>query len=107
MGYVGASTSISAKKDPHRKISMYQFLWDHWAHSDYFETQILLKLLQERVQPHKLQSNLNSSNTDGSFTIDNSNSFFSPYKILPLAQEDKYLGRISYFIMELYDVCTH
>ena len=25
----------------------------------------------------------------------------SPYKILPIAQEDKYVGRISYFIMEL------
>ena len=29
---------------------------------------------------------------DGSFTIDDSNSFFSPYKILPIAQENKYLG---------------
>ena len=37
----------------------------------------------------------------------NSNSFFSPYKILPLAQESKYLGKFSYFIMELYVVCTH
>ena len=36
--------------------------------------------------------NLNGSNTDGSFTVDDSNSFFSPYKILPIAQENKYLG---------------
>ena len=28
--------------------------------------------------------------------------FFSPYKILPIAQENKYLGIFSYFIMELY-----
>ena len=53
-----------------------------------------------------IQYNLNGSNTDGSFTVDDSNSFFSPYKILPIAQENKYLG-IFYFIMELYVVCTH
>ena len=52
-------------------------------------------------------SNLNSSNTDGSFTMANSNSFLSPYEILPLAQENKYLGNFSYFIMKLYVVCTH
>ena len=39
-----------------------------------------------------IQYNLNGSNTDGSFTVDDSNSFFSPYKILPIAQENKYLG---------------
>ena len=56
-----------------------------------------------------VQYNLNGSNTDGSFTctVDDSNSFFSPYKILPIAQENKYLGIFSYFIMELYVVCTH
>ena len=37
----------------------------------------------------KLQSNFNSSNTDGSFTIANSNLFLSPYEILPIAQENK------------------
>ena len=37
----------------------------------------------------QLQYNLNGSNTDGSFTVDDSNLFFSPYKILP---ENKYLG---------------
>ena len=39
-----------------------------------------------------LQYNLNGSNPDGSFTVDDSNSFFSPYKILPIAQENGYLG---------------
>ena len=34
-----------------------------------------------------LQSNLNSSNTDGSFTMANSNSFLNSYEILPIAQE--------------------
>ena len=38
-----------------------------------------------------LQYNSNGSNQDGSFTLDDSNSFFSPYKILPIAQENKYL----------------
>ena len=32
-----------------------------------------------------IQSNLNGSNTDGSFTMANSNSFLSPYKIFPIA----------------------
>ena len=36
---------------------------------------------------NKLQSNLNSSNTDGSFTMANSNSVLSPYEILPIDQE--------------------
>ena len=54
-----------------------------------------------------IQYNLNGSNPDGSFTVDDSNSFYSPYKILPIAQENKYLGIFSYFIMELYVVCTH
>ena len=54
-----------------------------------------------------MQSNLNSSNTDGSFTMANSNSFLSPYVILPLAQENKYLGKFCFFIMKLYVVCTH
>ena len=39
-----------------------------------------------------LQNNPNGSNPDGSFTVDDPNSFFSPYKILPIAQENKYLG---------------
>ena len=52
-----------------------------------------------------IQYNLNGSNPDGSFTVDDSNSFFSPYKILPIAQENKYLGMFSYFIMELYVEC--
>ena len=39
-----------------------------------------------------IQYNLNGSNPDGSFTVDDSNSFFSSYKILQIAQENKYLG---------------
>ena len=37
-----------------------------------------------------VQSNLNSLNTDGSFTMANSNSFLCPYEILLIAQENKY-----------------
>ena len=47
-----------------------------------------------------IRYNFNGSNTDGSFTVDDSNSCFSPYKILPIAQENKYLEIFSYFIME-------
>ena len=56
---------------------------------------------------NRIEYNLNGSNTDGSFTVDDSNSFFSPTKILPLAQENNYLGIFSYFIVKLYVVCTH
>ena len=52
-----------------------------------------------------IQSNLNSSNTDGSFIIANSKVVLSPYEILPIAPESKYLRKFSYFI--LYDVCTY
>ena len=50
-----------------------------------------------------VQYNLNGSNTDGSFTVDDSNSFFSPYKILPIAQENKYL--IFFFLFYRGIVC--
>ena len=36
-----------------------------------------------------------------------SNSFLSPYEILSIAQENKYLKKFSYFIMKLYVVCIH
>ena len=54
-----------------------------------------------------IQQNLDSSNTDGSFTTANSNSFLSPYEILQTAQENKYLGTFYHFITKLYIVCTH
>ena len=54
-----------------------------------------------------IQSNLDSSNTDGLFTMANSNLFLSPYEVLPIAQENKYLEKFSYFIVKLYVVCTH
>ena len=36
-----------------------------------------------------IQANLNSSNTDGSFTVVDLNSVLSPYEILPITQEHK------------------
>ena len=59
-----------------------------------------------------IQSNLSSSNTDDSFTMADSNSFSSPYEILPLAEENKHFGfffceKFSDFIMKLCVVCTH
>ena len=59
------------------------------------------------VPDHTIQSNLDSLNTDGSFTMANLNSFLRPYEVLPIAQENKYLGKFSYFIMKLFVVCTH
>ena len=53
-----------------------------------------------------IQSNFNSSNSDGSFTMANSNSFLSPLEIFPIVQENKYLKIFSYFIMKLHVVCT-
>ena len=47
-----------------------------------------------------------SRNTDGSFIMGFFNLFWSPYQIPSIAQENKYLGKFSYFIMKLYVVCT-
>ena len=81
---------------------------------DFLINPIMLKYLQCTLQLCKyyllkgvLQYNLNGSNMDGSFTVDDSNSFFSPYKILPVAQKKQIFRDFSYFIMELYVVCTH
>ena len=54
-----------------------------------------------------IQSILNSSSTDDSFTMANLKSFLIPYEILPRAQENKYLEKFSYIIMKLYGVCSH
>ena len=68
------------------------------------ETIAFIDLNKRDIQ---VQSNLNSSNIDGSFTMANSIFFFGPYEILPIVQEYKYLGNFLYFIMKLYVVCTH
>ena len=55
----------------------------------------------------ELESNLNSSNTDGSFIMANSKSLFDSLRNSSIAQESKYLGKFSYFIRILNVVCTH
>ena len=64
---------------------------------------------------------IHSRTTDGSFIMANSNSFFESPWNNSIAQENKYLGKVSYheivcyvyslespyFIMKLYVVCTH
>ena len=53
------------------------------------------------VECHHVQSNLDGSNTDGSFSMANSNSFLSPYEILLIAQENKYLRNFLLFYCEI------
>ena len=54
-----------------------------------------------------IQSNFNGSNTDSSFIMAYLISFLSPIEIFPIAQENKYWEKFSYFILKLYVVCTH
>ena len=56
---------------------------------------------------NNVQSNLDGSNSDGSFIMAISNSFLSPYEILPIAQENKYLRKFSYFHRDIVCACTH
>ena len=51
-----------------------------------------------------LQSNLNSSNTNGSFTITTSNSFLSPYKILYDSSKEQKFMEMFFFYNEI--VCS-
>ena len=60
-----------------------------------------MKDLETPVFRVEIQLNLNSSNTDGSFTMVNSNSFLSPYEILPIAQENRYLMVIFLFYLKI------
>ena len=77
--------------------------WSEWMPLLWCEN----KKLSYIVTILELQSNLNSSNTDGLFTMADWNSFLSPYEILPTAPENKYYRKFSYFIMKLYVVSTH
>ena len=54
-----------------------------------------------------MQSNLDSSNTDASFTMANSNTFLSPYGIIPTARENKYLGKFSSFFFQEIVCCVY
>ena len=54
-----------------------------------------------------MQSNLNSSNTDGSFTMADSNSLFSPNEILPIAREDKNKNKEIFFFSYIIVCCVY
>ena len=54
-----------------------------------------------------IQYNLNASNTNGSFTVDDSNSFQSLQNSYNSSRKQIFWDFFSYFIMELYVVCTH
>ena len=54
-----------------------------------------------------IQSNLNSSTIDSSFTVANSDSFLVPSKVFRRLQKTHIWGFFLYYIMELYVVRTH
>ena len=54
-----------------------------------------------------VQSNLDNSNTDGSCTLDNSNSFLSPYEILPIASENKYFRKLIFLFYHGIFCCVY
>ena len=62
---------------------------------------------EQKMSRSDYSRNRDGSNTDDSFTMANSNSFLSPYEILLIAQENKYLRKFSYFIVKLHVVYTH
>ena len=72
-----------------------------YAHNDkHLRFQVREKLKVSRaafIYSSVIQANVNSSNTDGSFTMANSNSFLGPYEILLIAQENRYLGKFFLF----------
>ena len=76
-------------------------------HGEGFHDDALLMSTYNIMMFCGIQSNLDGSNTNGSFTMADSNSFLSPCEILPIAQENEYLRKFSYFIVKLYVLCTH
>ena len=69
-------------------ISIASFLLNYGS----FDNRFKLSHIYDKDLDFDIQYSLSGSNTDGSFTVDESNPFFfSPYKILPIAQENKYL----------------
>ena len=84
----GIFSAILYKKD---NFDDFLFVFLNQKHSHPLSEKIFPKR-KEFVPIYQIQYNPNGSNTDGSFTVDDSNSFFSPYKILPIAQENKCLG---------------
>ena len=68
-----------------------------WPSTYFFKPQLLFdtvlyvdttKARIDQIVSLHLESNLNSSNPDGLFTMADANLFFSPYEILPIASEN-------------------
>ena len=60
----------------------------------------------EKIGNYCIQYNLDGSNTDGSFTVDDLNSFLSPEEILSIAKENKYFGILKeIFLFYCENVC--
>ena len=55
---------------------------------------------------YHIQYNLNGSNPGGSFTVDDSNSFFSPYKILPNSSRSQ-IFRDFFLVFHGIVCCVH
>ena len=60
----------------------------HWD-GHHKQMQIQMLKWQQQLSLNFVQQNPDASSTDGSFTLDDSNSFLSPYEILMIAQENK------------------
>ena len=79
------------KKKKKKKITSVAFIVKLSEKLRVYPSTAQKKLQHQRFGLHMLQSNLNSSNTDGSITMTNSYSFLSPHEILPITQENKCL----------------
>ena len=62
---------------------------------------IILSYEESQSNRDFVQSNLDSSNTDGSFTKANSNSFLSPYEVLPIAKKKQIFRENFLFYREI------
>ena len=66
-----------------------------------------LRKKKKKKKKKKIQYNLNGSNTDGSFTVDDSNFFQSLQNSSNSSRKQMFRDLFSYFIMKLYVVYTH
>ena len=62
---------------------------------------IEVRLYSDTITPNHIRQNLDSLNTDGSFTMANSKSFLRPYEVLPVAQKKQIFTEIFLFYHEI------
>ena len=80
----------------YKLLNQLRFSWNSPQHKGNKQEKVDWKKTRNQCslslrKPAQIQSNLNSSNTNGSFTMANSNSFLNPYEILPIAQKKIYI----------------